>query len=1257
MNDKLPNNDQSQLREQMWELVYGLLDQDQSQELITRIKSDPQAARLYAEVRLQADLVGYASKVEDSSLVLTGDAASRETAPAAGRSAAAAIAAEKPQAAGRSRSGNFLAGIVAAALALLIGIGIFWPEASDRELALKFPVIDIHAQRELTGGITGEVDVKVARLDGVGQPAEVEALVVDADGRETWAVRKLTNDVGVANLQIPGEALAPGAKLKVAAAPVQQVRKELRELTDADKQQPDDQRWIEQVEAKLEAPATSLTAELPVREEPQMKYYFFAKPPQPGEENEFAMWNLLAFSATPVPAEVSAAAVEDQAGATLAEPTRRSADGFLYGYMSVPESAEPTELQLALRDEKGDKRRARLDGVVLQQENESRASSLRNGRFDLAAGVRSGAAGGAVPGLESAFAPASAPAAPSPPGASPAVAAKPGESLAQAQREAQAERAPATGDEPPAQQPAPAVVTLKQENNVVQETEVLAELSKTVAETASGKGITVQLPAELAGRSLTAKVLNRGLEVAQKSIDAYELPAKDVADLPADGQPSDTAGQSVTFHLPPEVSGPVTIGLYDSETNELLEEQVVLRESTRKLNVSVVDGRESYPPGETISLTLQFTDENGQPAPGAWCGVRVWNEDVVENYGRRPLLLADAMQRMDTDELHDGKLALDRAKTIDSLATTRTLESFHRARITPESKAAEEKSAIAALDAIKADEAPSPRAEEPQPATPAPAAPSTESLTEADALPRVAAAPDASAAGSGAAEFGAQAAAGEGLQPLYAETAGEGRERWVETRLGDAWEQTTLASNIDAVRAEYDAAKQQAASQRQTARATIGRVLLFGGIGALVVLGLVVLLKLPAKARVVVPSLAVGIASVVLGLSWMGMRPGANSTQIAMVEDRADFDRAAATPSPTTMPAAAGPAPVGQALDDSMVDADRSAPGALGGRGYAAGGQGAGGGPSSSHNFAFRRDGAESQNAPRLAPSEFSDRENLRSQAGAEAFGLPAGGAAKGPAGRGGADIQRGGEAERSRFSRFKEQAEGGLSLKQEGERGEAAPRKSAGDETREGEKPAAEAADDRGDSPTPAPKYSKTTPSATRNVVPGGAPPAEPPPAPAEATPAPAPATAAAPANRPAPSRPLAAAAPLAEDKKDGERESGGKAKKEAARDKAADQPAAPGASEGDENRVKTDPKALANLPSPLTDNLRTGEAGFGGGGSGAPAAIYFNPRLIADENGRATIEFTLPPVESEYRLLIDALGRGRIGSLQQRIEIKAAK
>ena len=48
------------------------------------------------------------------------------------------------------------------------------------------------------------------------------------------------------------------------------------------------------------------------------------------------------------------------------------------------------------------------------------------------------------------------------------------------------------------------------------------------------------------------------------------------------------------------------------------------------------------------------------------------------------------------------------------------------------------------------------------------------------------------------------------------------------------------------------------------------------------------------------------------------------------------------------------------------------------------------------------------------------------------------------------------------------------------------------------------------------------------------------------------------------------------------------------------------------------------------------------------APAALYFNPQLTTDTEGRAKVRFVMPTVESEYRLMIDALGSNRIGSRQ---------
>src|SRR5438105_11023177 len=112
-------NESQQLRESMWDLVYGLLSEEESRALIARIKSDPAAARLYAEVRLQADLVGRAARVEDSAITLSHE---KEGKSLPSSSIHAAPAPVRPAAARRAgddlhRGALWLAGIAATALA------------------------------------------------------------------------------------------------------------------------------------------------------------------------------------------------------------------------------------------------------------------------------------------------------------------------------------------------------------------------------------------------------------------------------------------------------------------------------------------------------------------------------------------------------------------------------------------------------------------------------------------------------------------------------------------------------------------------------------------------------------------------------------------------------------------------------------------------------------------------------------------------------------------------------------------------------------------------------------------------------------------------------------------------------------------------------------------------------------------------------------------------------------------------------------
>ena len=66
--------------------------------------------------------------------------------------------------------------------------------------------------------------------------------------------------------------------------------------------------------------------------------------------------------------------------------------------------------------------------------------------------------------------------------------------------------------------------------------------------------------------------------------------------------------------------------------------------------------------------------------------------------------------------------------------------------------------------------------------------------------------------------------------------------------------------------------------ERRAAQGAVGRILLFGGIGALLLIGILALLKLPAKARVVVPSLAIAAA-----INYVGVKPGAMAQNVLTV--------------------------------------------------------------------------------------------------------------------------------------------------------------------------------------------------------------------------------------------------------------------------------------------------------------------------------------------------------------------------------------
>lgn len=335
----MTNEESQQLQGAMWDLVYGLLSDNERQALVVRIKSDPDAARLYAKVRLQADLIAEAARIEDSSLALSATGAAPsvvadQPTPAAPRVVESRHAKTKHE---FHRGGAWLAGAAATALAALLAVGLFWPRQSETQLARTFVATDIMAPKSMPAGVTSPVTLRTYFISASGEaldavPATLELRLLDQTGRERFRKAAHTNDIGHAKVEIPGEMLQPGVRIEVSQTePAMRDRDaELRALVEEEKSQ----RPLDGVPRAV--------AELPVQPEPQMAYFLLAEPMvNPDKAVPFSLWNFAAFSAQSGPADQAQAALNSVADVTI-ENSVSEADSqgtLLNGVLQLKQSA------------------------------------------------------------------------------------------------------------------------------------------------------------------------------------------------------------------------------------------------------------------------------------------------------------------------------------------------------------------------------------------------------------------------------------------------------------------------------------------------------------------------------------------------------------------------------------------------------------------------------------------------------------------------------------------------------------------------------------------------------------------------------------------------------------------------------------------------------------------------------------------------------------------------------------------------------
>jgi len=127
-----------QLEQQIWELVYGLLPEDEAAALRRRIAAEPDVTRRYDEVRRQAALLAEAARLELPPIPLQPPGA-EDAAPAAGDAPTPASTVAKPAPGPARRWVNWAVGLAASALACYLGVAGYQTGWLGRTVAGRSP--------------------------------------------------------------------------------------------------------------------------------------------------------------------------------------------------------------------------------------------------------------------------------------------------------------------------------------------------------------------------------------------------------------------------------------------------------------------------------------------------------------------------------------------------------------------------------------------------------------------------------------------------------------------------------------------------------------------------------------------------------------------------------------------------------------------------------------------------------------------------------------------------------------------------------------------------------------------------------------------------------------------------------------------------------------------------------------------------------------------------------------------------------------
>jgi len=207
------------LQQQLMEFVYGLLEEDEANELCERITSDPVVARAYAKVKLQCDLVGRAARVDAPNVawIRPEGVDSSETSPPP--------TLKEPSTLAYRRLANWCVGVAASGLICLVG-STYWMssgpplnESTPVAFADATPVkVVLTGPSKLHAEASNPFTVRVESQAGTPISTKLNYRVYDAKGVVSWQDSASTDKSGRAQFDVEGAVARSASRLEVTPA-------------------------------------------------------------------------------------------------------------------------------------------------------------------------------------------------------------------------------------------------------------------------------------------------------------------------------------------------------------------------------------------------------------------------------------------------------------------------------------------------------------------------------------------------------------------------------------------------------------------------------------------------------------------------------------------------------------------------------------------------------------------------------------------------------------------------------------------------------------------------------------------------------------------------------------------------------------------------------------------------------------------------------------------------------------------------------